>query len=147
MVKKNFINSKNITKITFGESIDMNIIFKMNKMLSLKEIVFGNDYHFKGNKLFRINNGTLSSIHLKPYITKINGNVIQYTQLTSYTIPTNVTKLNNNCFIKCRQLTEIKGLEQIKEFEKGCFFGCNKLNLDQYPQLKEMKEYLFSQPK
>ena len=114
-------NSKNITKITFGKSIDINIISKMNQMFNLKEIVIGNDYHFKGNRLFRIHNGILSSINLKSSITKINENVIKYTQLTSYTIPTNVTKLDDSCFANCKELTEIQGLEHVMEIGKNCF--------------------------
>ena len=41
-------------------------------------------------------------------------------QMTSFTIPSSVTKLGKYCFGDCCQLKEIKGLEQIKEFGSGC---------------------------
>ena len=61
------------------------------------------------------------------------------TQLTTYTIPTNVTKLNNHCFANCENLTEIKGLEQIKEFGKYCFDGCPKLSKKEISNYQTMQ--------
>ena len=47
--------------------------------------------------------------------------------MDTYTIPTNVIKLSDYCFANCKELTKIKGLENIKEYGKGCFFNCPKL--------------------
>ena len=96
-----------------------------------------------GDKLFIVKNNCLESIELPSSIKKLNGKEIQLQQLTSYTIPSNVTKLNDYCFANCSELTEIKGLEQIKEFGKGCFMNCPKLDKEQYPQVKQnVEEYL-----
>ena len=80
----------------------------------------------EGNRIIRIMNKCLETIQIPNRIKKINGKEI--TPLTSYTIPTNVTKINDYCFANCKELTEIKGLEYIKEFKRGCFINCNKLN-------------------
>ena len=44
----------------------------------------------------------------------VNGKELK--SMTSFTIPSNITKLENNCFAKCSQLTNIEALENIKEF-------------------------------
>ena len=49
------------------------------------------------------------------------GKEIQLRELTTYTIPSTVTKINDYCFARCKKLTEIKGLEYIKEFGKYWF--------------------------
>ena len=45
---------------------------------------------------------------------------IQLKPLSSFTIPSSITKLGDYCFSNCCQLQEIKGLEQIREFGVGC---------------------------
>ena len=95
---------------------------------SLKEITIGNEWKFEGDRLFRNKEGVLSSIILPTTIQKINGQKVVSKQLKNYTIPTNVTKINDYCFVNCKELTEIKGIEQIKEFGNNCFINCDKLN-------------------
>ena len=63
-------------------------------------------------------------------IKKINEKEVELKQLTNYIIPTNVTKLNDYCFAYCSELTEIKGLEQIKEFGIDCLTYKIQLDID-----------------
>ena len=79
----------------------------------------------------------LESIELPRKMKKINGMEIQLQQLTSFVIPTNVTKLNDYCFANCLKLTEIKGLEQIKEFGNGCLTRKVELEFDKLYLKKE----------
>ena len=81
-----------------------------------------------GDRLFIVKDNCLESIELPSSIKKVNGK--EKAKLTSYTIPTNVTKINDYCFTKCKELTEIKGLEQIKEFGKECLTRKIKLEFN-----------------
>ena len=106
----------------------------------LEELRISPQYELHEDRLFIIKDKCLESIQLPITIKKINGKEIKLYDLTSYTIPTNVTKLNDYCFSNCQELTEIKGIEEIKEYGKGCFINCPKLNKEEYPQVKQNNE-------
>ena len=67
----------------------------------------------------------------------VNVNDCCNSTLTYFEIPSNVTKLGNNCFENCSHLSKIDGLERIRQFGKGCFAHCNQLNVKDYPFLKK----------
>ena len=90
------------------------------KLPKLEELILLSQYELHGDRLFIVKDNLLASIQLHSSIKKINGKKIQLEQLTSYTIPSNVTKLHDYCFANCNELTEIQGLEQIKEFGRCC---------------------------
>ena len=104
----------------------------------LQELTISSQYELQGDVLFILKEKCLESIELPSSTKKVNGTEIA--KLTTYTIPTNITKLNDYCFANCNELIEIKGIEQIKEFGKGCFMNCYKLNKEQYPQVKHNNE-------
>ena len=49
-------------------------------------------------------------------------------KLEQITIPNSITKLGNSCFRECGNLTNVEGLEHVKEIGDDCFGGCDKLN-------------------
>ena len=107
----------------------------------LEEITISTQYELHGDRLFIVKDNCFESIELPSSIKKVNDKEIA--KLTSYTIPSNVTKLNDYCFANCKELIEIKGLEQIKEFGTGCFMNCPKLDKEQYTKVKQnIEEYL-----
>ena len=118
----------NLTTIHFGTLENMKEVWKLNHLKTIKEITIGNEWKYEGDRLFRNKDGVLSSFILPTTIQKINGQNVVSKQLRRYTIPTNVTKINNYCFVNCKELTEIKGIERIKEFGNNCFINCDKLN-------------------
>ena len=65
---------------------------------------------------FIVRDNCLYSLRLPHSIKQVNGKYVE--SLKTFTIPSNVTKLSDYCFVHCKELTEIKGLEQIKEFGK-----------------------------
>ena len=69
------------------------------------------------HKFFYDEDNILYSIQLPNSIKKINNQEVE--PLKTFTIPTNITKLGDYCFFNCYDLTEIKGLEQIKELGLG----------------------------
>ena len=93
----------------------------------LEELTISTQYELHGDRLFIVKDNCLESIELPSSIKKVNGKEIELQELTTFAIPSNVTKLNDYCFANCKELTEIKGLEQIKEYGIGCFYWC-KLN-------------------
>ena len=105
------------------------------KTPSLEELYFSSDYSFYDYKLFNLSNQCLYSISLPKSIKKVNDKEMK--PLETFTIPSNVTKLSDYCFSNCESLTEIKGLEHVKEIGKGCFMNCPKLNKEQYPEIKQ----------
>ena len=104
---------------------------------SLQNLVISKQFTLYGDRMFRIKDKCLYSIQLPETIRKINGEFQNLKPLESFSILSNVTKLSNYCFANCEELTEINGLEYIKEFGKDCFYGCFKLNKEKYPQVKK----------
>ena len=121
-------------------------VLNLISLTQLQSITIGNDWIFEGDRLFRNKNGILSSIILPSSITSINNKEIVYKQLESYTIPSNVTKLNDYCFAWCTQLQQLNGIERIKEIGNRCSIGCCLKIGKQYPvnylqQFKLPKHY------
>ena len=107
----------------------------------LEKLTVSSEFIIEGNRLFKEENGCLYSIHLPSNIKFINDKTVD--PLKSFTIPSNVTKLSDYCFANCEELTEIKGLENVKEFGIGCFMNCPMLSKEEYSQVKEsMEQYL-----
>ena len=69
---------------------------------------------------------------------EINGENYENEPLCTFTIPTNVTRVGDNCFANCDSLSKITRIENVKEFGKGCFYRCYKLCKDQYPIVKQI---------
>ena len=114
------------------------------KLTSLTSLILPSKFEVIENKVFFVFNKCLEIFELPKKLKTLNKKQIEkYEPLKTYTIPTNVTKLSDYCFANCEELTEIKGLENIKEFGKGCFLNCPKLDREQYPLVKQnIKEYL-----
>ena len=122
-----FETIKCVTKLHFPTSFKFFNTFDLRKLLLLEELTISTDFKLYGNRLFIEINGCLYSVILPESMKKLNNEEIKLQQIENYIIPQNVTKLSDYCFANCDELTEIKGLEQIKEFGQGCFYQCNKL--------------------
>ena len=107
--RKCFGNCRYLRKVVFAESLTKIPHYLLIKLSVLEEITISSQYELHGDRLFIVNNNRLESIELPTTIKKINGKEIQLEQLTTFTIPSNVTKLNDYCFSYCRILREIKG--------------------------------------
>ena len=107
----------------------------------MEELTISSHYELHGDRLFIVKDNCLESIVLPTSIKKVNSKEIELQQLSIYTIPSNVIKLSDYCFANCQELTEIQGLEQIKEYGIGCFMNCTKLKREQYPQVKQNIEH------
>ena len=117
-------------------NLDYDIFYKSTQ---LKELTISSKYELHGNKLFIVKDGELSSLLLPSELKTINEKEIELKELTSYTIPRNVTKLGDYCFYRCKKLTEIHGLEQIKEFGKYTLTSTMKNNFDKLQLSKKDK--------
>ena len=109
----------------------------------LQKITLSDNLKFNGNRLFGISiERYLFSVLLPSTVTTINNQKIQFTKLTSITIPSSVTKLQDYCFYNCCDLTKVIGLEHIKEFGKGSLTNCPILTSESTPELKRYyKQY------
>ena len=137
-----FYRCYELNELTIPETV-CNIPMKtFMKLPQFEELIIkSSKYELNGNRLFYIENYCLHSIHLPTSTWKVNNQDIK--PLKTFTIPTKVTKISDYCFANCEELTEIKGLENIKELGKGCFYRCNKLNQEEYPEVqKNIEEYL-----
>ena len=115
------------------ESTIKSISFNAFKQFrELEQLSLSTDWVFEGDRLFSVDNKTLSSILLPSSLHFLNEREIQIVSLSSYSIPSNCVALNDYCFANCDKLSEIKGLENIKEFGNGCFYN------SPYYQQKEM---------
>ena len=99
------------------EYIPRNIFIKLT---SLEKLSIPSQYELHGDRLFFVKNNCLHSFELPSSVNKVNDKIVKL--LEKFIIPTNVTRLADDCFSKCKHLTEIEGLENIKQF------GRNSLN-------------------
>ena len=131
-----FNNYKNLLKqLTIPETVTNLQVDSFINLNNLEELTLPNKYELYGNRLFYNNENCLYSIELLTSLKKVNGKDLK--PLETFTIPTHITKLADCCFANCKELTEIKGLEQIKEFGKRCFMNCPMLNKDETMQMKD----------
>ena len=108
----------------------------------LSELSIPAHFNFHKNKLFFTKEHCLYSVELPSSIKLINSERIVLSPLITFTLPSEVTKLSDHCFANCEELSEIKGIENIKEIGKGCFLNCPKLDRKQYPEVqKNVDEY------
>ena len=131
-----------IKELTILPSIKSFPHYSLEKFQNLKKIIIKDEkIELIGNRLFYHDEYTLYSISLPKSVESVNNQQIK--PLINFTIPSNVIRLSDYCFENCEELTEIKGLEHVKEFGHGCFYYCPKLDKDKYPQIqKNIKEYL-----
>ena len=128
-----FLDCINIKKITIPEKLTN---FKYNlfmKLAQLEEITLCQEYQFNGDRLFRIVDGSLTSVMLPSTIKKVNGKSVQWKPLAKYEIPKKLTKIGDYCFAHCDQLAKLGKTKQIKEIGKGSFIGCSKLKMNKFP--------------
>jgi hypothetical protein len=59
------------------------------------------EFVLNGNRMFYTIDNCLHSIELLNFINKINGKEVEIKPLQTFTIPSNVTKLSDNCFAHC----------------------------------------------
>ena len=136
-----FQNNKELKQIIIPESVKDIPQNALINLFHLKEMIISNEYSFDIGKMFYSKNQTLNFVYLPESLREINGKYLN--PLTSITIPSDVTKLSDYCFANCSYLREIKGIENIKEFGKGCFFNCSKRLKERYPEVnKNIEEYL-----
>ena len=116
----------------------------INKLYQLEELLIPIDFTCFKYKSFYEMNGCLHFIEFPSQLKKVNeSESVSTQQLETFTIPTNVTKLSDYCFADSEYLTEIKGIENIKEFGKGCFVNCPSLNKEKNSLIqKNYNEYL-----
>ena len=113
------------------------------KLRLLKKLTISQNITILENKVFYTVDNCLHSFRIPTTIKKINDIDFEFKELKSFTIPSNVTKLSDRCFSGFDNLTEIKGLEHVKEIGKGCFHYSPKLDKEEYPEVKNNnKEYL-----
>ena len=142
--EKCFYGCDELKQIIIPETVNNipnNTFMNLSKLEELT--IRSNNYTWKGNRLFGIIDECLYHIKIPQSIKKVNNQEIK--PLETFTIPTNVTKLSEYCFANCQELTEIKGLENIKEIGKGCFYRCNKMNQEEYPEVKKNIDQYFNQ--
>ena len=120
-----------MTELVIPETVIDIPMKTLMRIPELKTLIIPSYYQLHGNRLFYIVENCLHSVHLPSSTEEVNNEEVK--QLKSFTIPTNVTKLSDYCFASCEELTEIKGLEHVKEIGKGCFLNCPKLNQEEYP--------------
>ena len=118
-------------QLTIPESVKIISPNSFIKLSLLEELTISSQYQLHRDRLFFVNNETLHSIILPKSMKKVNDQEIQ--PLQTFTIPSEVTKLSEYCFANCVELSEIKGLENVKEFGKGCFFNCLQLQHNDHP--------------
>ena len=109
---------RNITKLCLPElltPIPHNVFLQL---IFLKELVTLSDDVVYGDRFFITINGCLQSILLPSTLRKINGELVQWSQINSFTLPSDVTKLADYCFVGCKQLTQVKGLNQLETIGK-----------------------------
>ena len=103
--------------------------------IELEKLTISSEFKFIEQRLFISKDGVLDSYPLPNSVVNVND--CCNSTLTYFEIPSNVTKLGNNCFENCSHLSKIDGLERIRQFGKGCFAHCNQLNVKDYPFLKK----------
>ena len=133
----------NLTNITFPLNESQMIIGnKIFNIPHLEQVI----YLPESIKIInRIEVGRLTSLEIPTIVTSINWKDFdRYNKsLKELIIPNNMTKLSDYSFSNSEELTEIKGLEYVKDIGKGCFMNCPKLNREQYPEVeKRVNEYL-----
>ena len=131
----------NLKQLSIPETIHdiPNTIFKIINYV--EELILPSHFKIDGNLRFYVEDGCLYSVPLPSSIHTVNGDKIK--SLESFTIPSSVTKLSKECFEYCDKLSEIEGLEQVKEIEKYCFYNTPLLDREKYPQIKiSDKEYI-----
>ena len=134
-----FGNSYKLEQLNIPSTVKRIPINELMKLTELQELtISSHQYELSGNRLLYDNNQCLYSIELQKTIKKINDQDI--TPFNTYTIPTQITKLSDYCFANCQELTEIKGIENVKEIGKRCFVNCPLLNRDLYPTIKQNDE-------
>ena len=138
-----FDTTFNVKQIHLPQNLTTISHFTFAKLIDLEELVISTRYQFQGDRLFIVTEKCLHSVALPSSLTKLNERIIEINHLKQYTIPSNVTKLNDFCFANCEQMKQIKGIEQIKEFGKGCFINCPKLNKNNLPQTKQLIQNTF----
>ena len=138
-----FPNSFSLEQLVIPESIKSIPFKSFAKMMWLEDLTVPSHYKLHGNKLFYENDNCLHSIDLPTTLKRLNGKEFKCKPLETFTIPSNITKLSDYCFTNCNQLSEIKGLENVKEIGFGCFINCDKLDRNKYPIVENKnKEYL-----
>ena len=111
---------------------------KLNNLITLTIPTY---FTSSKEKIFFEQNNSLYSVNLPKSIKGINKQIV--TPLKIFTIPTNITKLSDYCFANLKYLTEINGLENVKEFGNGCFFNCPLLKKEQNSIIRNNdKKYL-----
>ena len=108
------------------------------KLPNLMDLVLPQKFIWNDYKIFYENENCLYCIDLPLSVKRINGKRIEI--LETFTIPTNITKLSDYCFANCEKLTEIIGLENVKEIGIGCFLNCPLLEKEKYPKVKKNVE-------
>ena len=105
---------------------------------SLKEVTLSPEYNINaGDRVMRVHNGCLMSIQIPKNVRITNFPTYSYSDSLSFSIPTQVTKLSDYCFINWKNRKVIKGLERIKEFG-NC--SLNDIALDSEYSLYETED-------
>ena len=96
----------------------------------MKSLSISNDWKQEGYRLFKDIDGCLYSIQLPTTIRQINRKqIIALKELTSYTIPQNVTELRTHCFFGTVNLKEIIITSSVTLIESNPFIQCVSLEM------------------
>ena len=136
-----------IESLTLTTSIKQYHHFVFKNMARLKRIVIPPEWEYSARQLFRTENQCLQSLYLPTTVTSINYKEVTINHLREFTIPSQITKLDDYCFAYCNHLSKLNGIEHIQLFRKGCFLYCSKLNRIEYPIIersihKQLKRYI-----
>ena len=138
-----FINCCDLKTVIFPSlltSFDQTVFRSLQK---LEELTISTSYKFYSDRLIRIRNKILFSLQLPSTIKQINGKKVKWKELTSYSIPSNIMKIDDYCFANCTKLTSLQHIEEIKHFGIGCFHRCEQFKKDDYPNvLQNDKAYI-----
>ena len=120
-----FNQCSNLTCLKLPPFIKECSYYSFYNLTQLKELKTPNNWKLKRDRFIIINEGILSSIDLNCFNKiMINKKKFHKKQLQTFTIPSDITKINDLCFANCQQLSKLKRIENIKEFGKGCFMNC-----------------------
>ena len=139
-----FQSNQYVEKIIFGNSIKTFGTYICYSCPELKEVVFGSgatstgeSMFFKCHKLEKISWGSINTI---------GKNTFGEANITSITIPNQITTISSSAFALCSELENVVFGNRIETIGSSAFLGCNKLTNVEIPSsVKRIERYAFAE--